>query len=233
MCVECGVNGRLLGPFCNTATSSPHKAHAYEIYMCCICVSQIARMKFPVVWCERMNVANTWPLYLTRSAVLAHCQSLLALFRVLIDVWRKSFMPHIQMIMLLWSKHLPNNHHNDTVCNSNIHVFIAYMRLNIIRTHTQHTAHTLKRMLSSANNTIVTKILHLQHTHTIFYDVSSCIPFHTQYKRTKETQRRWQWRRRKRKERLRKSFSHAHTFVTTNKTGNNGYENLRENHSHV
>lgn len=109
-----------------------------------------------------------------------------SLFRVLIDVWRKSFASHIQMIMWLWSKHLPNNHHNDTVCNSNTHVSTKYMRLN---TSFVHTAHTSMRMLPSANNTNVTQILRLHsthNTHSMFYNVSFriCIPFHTQHKRT-------------------------------------------------
>lgn len=50
-------------------------------------------------------------------------------------------MFHIQMIMWLWSKHLPNNHHNDTVCNSNIYDFNKYMRSNTIRTQYTHYAH--------------------------------------------------------------------------------------------
>lgn len=177
------------GPFCYTAKQNPHKAYMR------VCVCQIARMKFSeYVASLFISLSHSEPTVSHRS-----------LFRWLIDVLRKSFVPHIPMIMWLWSKHLPNNHHNDTVCNSNIHVSTfhsEYMRSNIIRTHTSH---TWMRMLPSANNTIVTKILRSQHT----YHAARCFFLHlcskTQHKHIK--------RRRRRRKRLPRKIIFAYTHL--------------------
>lgn len=142
-------------------SQSIHRLRMYVAVPVCMC--QIARIKLSVD-----SFVRKWHFYLTFCPIIA-----LFFACVLIDGWRKVVMFHIQMFMWLWSKHLPNNHHNDTVCNSNIHGSNEYMRLNIICTQNTHAprAHTSMRMVPLANNTMETKCYILQHTSTMLHEM--------------------------------------------------------------